>query len=176
MRESGIFRTKRSRPVSVSTLTRMLVPKPKKAFQSPGTTSFALLSAIIAACTISTPSERDCRRHADPTGRLRDCLDQRRRLADPAENATLGLDHPQPDGMKFREVGAAAILQHEAVIAAVIGLAHRRVDADLRRDAGHHQLPYAAMPQGGARGGGEECALAGLVNDRLPTVEGELRV
>ncbi len=35
-RLSGIFSTKRSRPVSTSMLTRMLVPKPKKAFQSPG--------------------------------------------------------------------------------------------------------------------------------------------
>src|SRR5262245_60069068 len=37
---SGIFSTKRSSAVSVSVLTRMLVPKPKKAFQSPGTQSF----------------------------------------------------------------------------------------------------------------------------------------
>src|SRR3984885_14607204 len=36
---SGIFKTKRSRDVSVSRLTRMFVPKPKKAFQSPGTQS-----------------------------------------------------------------------------------------------------------------------------------------
>src|ERR1700745_188300 len=34
--ESGIFSTKRNSAVSVSMLTRMLVPKPKKAFQSPG--------------------------------------------------------------------------------------------------------------------------------------------
>ena len=34
--ESGIFSTKRNRPVSTSMLTRMLVPKPKNAFQSPG--------------------------------------------------------------------------------------------------------------------------------------------
>src|SRR6516162_9219414 len=33
--ESGIFRTKRKRPVSTSILTRMLVPNPKNAFQSP---------------------------------------------------------------------------------------------------------------------------------------------
>ena len=38
--ESGIFSTKRNRPVSTSMLTRMLVPKPKKAFQSPGVQSF----------------------------------------------------------------------------------------------------------------------------------------
>ena len=36
---SGIFSTKRSSAVSVSRLTRMLVPKPKNAFQSPGTHS-----------------------------------------------------------------------------------------------------------------------------------------
>ena len=40
---SGIFSTKRSSPVSMSRLTRMLVPKPKNAFQSPGTQSFGLL-------------------------------------------------------------------------------------------------------------------------------------
>src|SRR3954452_25181647 len=34
--ESGIFSTKRKRPVSTSMLTRMLVPNPKNAFQSPG--------------------------------------------------------------------------------------------------------------------------------------------
>ena len=37
---SGIFSTKRNSPVSTSMLTRMLVPKPKKAFQSPGVQSF----------------------------------------------------------------------------------------------------------------------------------------
>ena len=38
--ESGIFSTKRSSDVSVSRLTRMFVPKPKKAFQSPDTQSW----------------------------------------------------------------------------------------------------------------------------------------
>src|ERR1700745_4161983 len=33
--ESGIFSTNRKRPVSTSMLTRMLVPNPKNAFQSP---------------------------------------------------------------------------------------------------------------------------------------------
>ena len=44
--ESGIFRTKRSSPVSTRTLTRILVPKPKKAFQSPGTQSFRAARAV----------------------------------------------------------------------------------------------------------------------------------
>src|SRR6267143_6978199 len=46
-RSSGIFNTKRNSAVSVSRLTRMLVPKPKKAFQSPGTQIFGLLMAFI---------------------------------------------------------------------------------------------------------------------------------
>ena len=33
---SGIFSTKRNSPVSTSMLTRMLVPNPNSAFQSPG--------------------------------------------------------------------------------------------------------------------------------------------
>jgi hypothetical protein len=40
--ESGIFSTKRNSPVSTSMLTRMLVPKPKNAFQSPGVHSAGL--------------------------------------------------------------------------------------------------------------------------------------
>src|SRR5260221_10583741 len=34
--ESGIFNTNRNKPVSTSILTRILVPNPKNAFQSPG--------------------------------------------------------------------------------------------------------------------------------------------
>ena len=46
--ESGIFSTNRNRPVSTSMLTRMLVPKPKKAFQSPGVHSAGLKSDLVA--------------------------------------------------------------------------------------------------------------------------------
>src|SRR5258708_39109862 len=41
-KSAGICRTNRSKPVSVRRLTRMFVPKPKKAFQSPGTQSLGL--------------------------------------------------------------------------------------------------------------------------------------
>src|ERR1700683_4647414 len=64
-RLSGIFNTKRSRAVSVSRLTRMFVPNPKKAFQSPGTQSwgFAFISSsFLSACMAngedSSPDER----------------------------------------------------------------------------------------------------------------------
>src|ERR1700693_4135621 len=46
---SGIFSTKRRSAVSVSMLTRMLVPKPKKAFQSPDVHSVGrYVEAVIA--------------------------------------------------------------------------------------------------------------------------------
>ena len=41
---SGIFSTKRNSPVSTSMLTRILVPKPKNAFQSPGVHNAGLKS------------------------------------------------------------------------------------------------------------------------------------
>src|SRR5262245_857188 len=51
--ESGIFSTNRSSAVSVSMLTRMLVPKPKKAFQSPGTQSLGWNVDVAEAITPS---------------------------------------------------------------------------------------------------------------------------
>ncbi len=48
-RLSGIFSTKRSSPVSTSMLTRMLVPNPKNAFQSPGVHNTGLKSGFAAA-------------------------------------------------------------------------------------------------------------------------------
>src|ERR1022692_6717 len=45
-RSVGICKTNRSNPVSVSRLTRMLVPKPKKAFQSPGTQIFGFVFSM----------------------------------------------------------------------------------------------------------------------------------
>src|SRR5712671_5213276 len=45
--ESGIFSTKRRRPVSTSMLTRMLVPKPKNAFQSPGVQIAGRVVAVV---------------------------------------------------------------------------------------------------------------------------------
>ena len=43
----GIFKTNNNSPVSVKRLTRMFVPNPKKAFQSPGTQSFGLKEVFI---------------------------------------------------------------------------------------------------------------------------------
>jgi hypothetical protein len=44
---SGIFNTNRRRAVKVSKLTRIFVPKPKKAFQSPATQSLGLVIVVV---------------------------------------------------------------------------------------------------------------------------------
>ena len=51
-RLSGIFSTKRNSPVSTSMLTRMLVPKPKNAFQSPGVHNTGLNSPAVPAVLV----------------------------------------------------------------------------------------------------------------------------
>src|ERR1043165_5940139 len=97
--ESGIFSTKRSSPVSTSRLTRMLVPKPKNAFQSPGVHSLGsvpggfivvvvvvvvvvVIVVVVVAVSISpSPSLRSMKRGQHP-----------RRGRHPAEDPPLRLD------------------------------------------------------------------------------------
>src|ERR1700760_982301 len=120
-RLSGILSTKRNSPVSTSMLTRMLVPKPKNAFQSPGVQSTGLKSdraelAVPYAFIALLPrllSVQRLRSH---------CFQNSGRVSDPAEDATLGLDHPQAHVVEFREVGGAAVRDDDAEIDAVIGL------------------------------------------------------
>src|SRR5476651_346081 len=52
---SGILMTKRNRPVSTSMFTRMLVPKPKNAFQSPGVHNTGLNPAFAVAICLTPP-------------------------------------------------------------------------------------------------------------------------
>src|ERR1700683_3659296 len=54
--ESGIFNTNRNRPVSTSMLTRILVPKPKKAFQSPGAHKIGRKPAVDVVVVIARSS------------------------------------------------------------------------------------------------------------------------
>ena len=69
--------------------------------------------------------------------------------------------------MELREIGATAVFEHEAVVAAVVGFPHRGVDADLRRHAGDDELLDVLVLQDGVQVGGVERALARLVDDRL---------
>src|SRR3954467_6765283 len=131
--ESGIFSTKRNRPVSTSMLTRMLVPKPKNAFQSPDVHN-AGLNSDLPAVPVNVPMTLPL------CGRNLHRLQDRGRVRDPAEDAALGLDHLQAHLVKFGEVGCAAVGDDDAAIAAVIGLAHGGVDAHFSGDAAHQEI------------------------------------
>src|SRR5689334_7960685 len=65
--ESGILSTKRNRPVSTSMLTRMLVPKPKNAFQSVIVQTFGrkiLVSVMLIARSCRMPARFESFHHA----------------------------------------------------------------------------------------------------------------
>src|ERR1700757_3407310 len=162
---SGIFKTKRKSPVSTSMLTRMLVPNPKNAFQSPDVQTAGLKPAgadvavpLVLIVMLPLLDYRCLRLH---------CLENRGRIGDPAEDATLGLDHFQAHLVEFGEVGSAAIRNDDAAIAAGIGLAHGGVDADLGGHAAPQQVFDAVFGQDVRELGGVERALAGLVDHDL---------
>ena len=69
--------------------------------------------------------------------------------------------------MEFRKIRGAAIGQDDAAKAAIVGFAHRRVDAHLGRHAGDEQCVDAAVAQDVFQVGTVERALAGLVDHRF---------
>src|SRR4051794_14875838 len=93
------------RPASTSTLTSMLMPSPKKALRSPRVQRGMAMK--LGSC--EGVDGKRCR--------------EVRGAAAPAEDAALGADHPQGDGVELGEVGAAAVLEHEVLEPAVVGLA-----------------------------------------------------
>src|ERR1700756_3965724 len=123
---AGRLTTCRHSPVSTMTLRTTLVNRPKKPFQSPGTHQRGAAVAVF----ITSPSTSGCL----------ECADDGLGRGDPAEDAALCLDHAQPHLLKLREVGSDAIGNDEAVVAAVVSFAHRRVDADLGGDPADDQL------------------------------------
>src|SRR2546423_14721965 len=112
------------------------------------------------------------RRCRQPASRGREAPEEALRVADPAEDPALGLDHLQGDSLELGEVGADAVRQDERVVAAVVLLADARGDADLGRHAADDQLLDGLHLENGIEARGVERALAGLVDDRLP-VDGE---
>src|SRR6476660_4473956 len=100
-RLSGIFKTKRSRPVSTSMLTRMLVPKPKNAFQSPDVQSAGLNSDVLLSDLPAVPV--NVLMVIPLCGRSLHRLQYCGRVRDPAEDAALGLDHLQAHLVEFGE-------------------------------------------------------------------------
>src|SRR5215469_8441228 len=148
---AGRLTTCRHSPVSTMTLRTTLVNRPKKPFQSPGTHQRGAAVAVF----IASSSSSGCReRGHDGLGG-----------SDPTEDAALRLDHPQPDLLEFREVRTHAIGNNEAVVAAVVGFAHRGVDANLGGDPADDQLSDAAVLQHRVEVGGAKRALPRLVDD-----------
>src|ERR1700744_5458023 len=144
-RESGIFRTNRNSPVNTSMLTRMLVPKPKNAFQSPALQSVGRKPQDVVLLISPSPSPQSpAEARSGGLARLQRGQ-QRLRSGHRTENAALGLDHGQARLVEFREIRRAAIRQHDAAEAAIVGLAHRGVDADLGGHAADEQRVDAAV-------------------------------
>ena len=117
----------------------MLVPKPKKAFQSPGVQIFGLI-VVVRRCS--------CCLHPRSAMQLPSAARMRLRIRDPTEDPALGLDHSQAHLVKLGEVRAAAVAGDDAAVAAVVRFAHRGVDADLGRHAADDQVLDAAVAAG----------------------------
>jgi hypothetical protein len=60
-----------------------------------------------------------------------------------------------------------AVLEQQALVTAIVGLAHRGVDADVSGNAREHGMGDAARSEGEVQIGGIETALARLVEDEL---------
>ena len=79
-----------------------------------------------------------------------------------AEDAALHLDHLDRGEVVAVVGGAAAILEQQAFVAAVIGLAHGGVDADIGGDAGKDDVVDAALVEDQFEIGGKKLPLPGL--------------
>src|SRR4051812_41803358 len=80
----------------------------------------------------------------------------------PSDDRALRPDHRQRRSLELRKIALGRVLGEQAFVAAVVGLAHRRLHADFRGNAGEYQLLGAKPLQRVAEAGGVEGALAGF--------------
>src|SRR6478735_2871546 len=111
----------------------MLVPKPKKALRSPGTHSLGRNVVVVVM-------RGTCSCCGGCSSRCFQCGNDRRAAGHPSEDAALCHHHRQCGAVEFGEVGSAAVLDHQAIEAPVVGLAHGGVHAHLRSHATDQQL------------------------------------
>src|SRR5687768_11336418 len=97
---SGILSTKRRRPVSTSRFTRILVPNPKKAFQSPGVHRAGFVSVValvirtlLSSLVVLARETTRFDRPRAPFGPSYEGPHHFGAIRYPAEDASLGLDH-----------------------------------------------------------------------------------
>src|SRR5664279_1215225 len=165
----GSLTTPKLKPDSTMTLSRTLVNRPKKPFQSPGTQGLTRpIEGTTAMSTEAATSSVSIIPQSPSDGRLftlrLQCRNHVGGVADPAEDAALGGDHAQAHLMKFRKIRSGAITQHQTIVAAIVGFTHGRVDADFGRYAANEQLRDAAILEHCVEVGRVERALAGLVD------------
>ncbi len=171
-------------------LTRVDLPapfSPRSACTLPALTrTEALSSATRSPKRLPMPTVSTAMRARRPLGRLVATIASIRcahaiplisaaERADRAEHAALHLHHLDGVVVVALVGGAAAVLQQQAFEAAVVGLAHGGVHADVGGDAGEHDVLDAARAQDQFEVGGAERALARLVDDRLAGLRRELR-
>src|ERR1700693_3402145 len=117
-RSPGSLTTPSVSPVRTMTFSTTLVKRPKNAFQSPGTHQRTGCSEV-AALAICPPVVGSTGLGGLP--RRGQGLEEALGVRDPAEDAALRLDHRERGLLEIREVGGDAVLEHEAVVAAVVG-------------------------------------------------------
>src|SRR6185436_20242140 len=103
---AGSGTTYRHSVVRTITFNSTFVNRPKKPFQSPGTHQRTAACPFVMSFPLFS-----FRRGLGPGERFQKPL----RVADPAENAALGLDHLERRLLELREIRADAILEHQAV-------------------------------------------------------------
>ncbi len=119
---------------------------------------------ICAGCIVARRS------HAQWTALFRrtdERVEHRCRSGNRAENAALSLDHSQAHIVELGEIGGAAVRQHDATEAAIVGLTYRGIDADLGGDAADKQRLDVPVLENEREVGLVEGALPRLVDHRL---------
>src|SRR5258706_1441953 len=112
----------------------------------------------------------------DPCGR---CASERgaerREGRGPADDAVLGADHVQRGPLELGEIALGGVLHQEALEAAIVGLAHGALHADLGGDSGEDEVGHRRLPQQVPQRGGVEGPLAGLEDDGLTRQRRQVR-
>src|SRR6202044_2210158 len=85
-----------------------------------------------------------------------------------SEPAALHLDHLQRRQVVAVIRRAATVFEQQALEAAIVGFAHRRMHADVGGDPGENEIVDAARAQDELEVGGAERALARLIDEGLP--------
>src|SRR5258708_14518846 len=109
---SGILSTKRKSPLKTSRFTRMLVPNPKYAFQSPGVHRAGFFSVVIGSSFALARACPSVHGAENPS-----------RIGFPPENAPLCFDHAQSHLVELVGGRAAASARHEAAVPSIAGFA-----------------------------------------------------